>query len=233
MHGAGDVVAFGVYPRRVVPICREGDRDAACEYLNAIRGGTSLAQVPGLMISKAPVNRRTFLRLVGGGVAVLSVRPVAALAQDAGIDVPDLIRPYLTEAFGDWQLTPGRIELDMPVIAETGLSVPVSFAVESPMTTEDHVRRIMAFVPGNPEHVLVDYIIGPRAGIAAISTRVRIARSQTIIAAALMSDGSRWGTTFDMTVTRGACIDDIFLPDLRALEERERARAAAAAAAGG
>ena len=176
-------------------------------------------------------NRRTFLRLAGGGFAVLSVRPIAALAQVAGINVPDVIRPYLTEAFGDWQLTPGRIELEMPVIAETGLSVPTSFMVASPMTPDDHVQRIMAFAPGNPEHVLADYMIGPRAGIAAISTRLRIARSQIIIAAAQMSDGTRWGTTFDMTVTRGACIDDIFLPDLRALEQREQERAAAAAAA--
>jgi sulfur-oxidizing protein SoxY len=185
-------------------------------------------------MTEAPrFNRRTFLRLVGGGLAVLTVRPVAALAQDGGIDVPDVIRPYLTEAFGDWQLERGRIELDMPVIAETGLSVPTSFMVASPMTPDDHVQRIMAFAPGNPEHVLADYIIGPRAGRAAISTRVRIARSQIIIAAAQMSDGTRWGTTFDMTVTRGACVDEIFLPDLRALEERERARAEAAAAAAG
>ena len=157
---------------------------------------------------------------------MISLHPVAALAQagGAGIDVPEIIRPYLNDAFGRWQLQAGRMVLDMPVIAESGLSVPVSISVESPMTEGDHVQRIMAFAPGNPEHILSDYIIGPRVGIATVSTRLRIARSQTILAAALMSDGSRWGTTFVMTVTRGACVDDIFLPDLEAIQERERAR---------
>jgi sulfur-oxidizing protein SoxY len=169
-------------------------------------------------------NRRTFIRLIGGGALLVTLRPVVSLAQNGGVDVPEFIRPYLVEAFGDWTLQQGRVTLEMPIIAETGLSVPVAFRVESPMTEADHVRRIMGFVPGNPEHILVDYLIGPRAGLAEISTRVRIARTQTVLAAALMSDGTRWGATFDMTVTRGACIDEIFLPDLQAIQERERAR---------
>jgi sulfur-oxidizing protein SoxY len=176
------------------------------------------------MLGLLDVNRRTFLRAIGGGTMLVTLRPVLSLAQDGGIYVPDIIKPYLTAGFGDWALEPGRVTLEMPIIAETGLSVPVSFRVESPMTEADHVRRIMGFVPGNPEHILVDYLIGPRAGIADISTRVRIARTQTVLAAAQMSDGSRWGATFDMTVTRGACIDEIFLPDLQAIQERERAR---------
>jgi sulfur-oxidizing protein SoxY len=166
------------------------------------------------------------MRIAGGGAIMISLTPVTALAQagGAGLDVPEIIRPYLIEAFGRWQLQPGRMVLDMPIIAETGLSVPVSVGVESPMTEADHVQRVMVFGPGNPEHVLADYLIGPRVGVASVSTRLRIARSQTIFAAALMSDGSRWGATFVMTVTRGACIDDIFLPDLQAIQERERAR---------
>jgi len=170
------------------------------------------------------------MRIAGGGALMISLKPVTVLAQadGAGIDVPEIIRPYLNDAFGRWQLQPGRVALEMPVIAETGLSVPVSISVESPMTEADHAQRIMAFAPGNPEHVLADYLIGPRVGVASVSTRLRIARSQTIFAAALMSDGSRWGATFVMTVTRGACIDDIFLPDLEAIEERERARLEAA-----
>ena len=177
-----------------------------------------------IMINIFEVDRRTFLRVLGGGTVLVSLLPVASAAAAGGVEVPETIRPLLAEAFGGWQLEPGRITLQLPIIAETGLSVPIGFAVESPMTEADHVQRITAFAPGNPEHVLADYQFGPRAGLAEISTRVRIARTQTILAAALMSDGSRWGTNFEMTVTRGACIDDIFLPDLRAIEERERAR---------
>jgi sulfur-oxidizing protein SoxY len=175
------------------------------------------------MAGRSGINRRTLLRAIGGGVMLVSVRPVMSLAQDGAIAVPDVVKPYLIEAFGDWTLQQGRVTLEMPTIAESGLSVPVSFSVESPMTEADHVRRIMGFVPANPEHILVDYLIGPRAGLAQVSTRVRIAGTQTVLAAALMSDGTRWGTTFDLTVTRGACIDEAFLPDMQAIQERERA----------
>lgn len=155
---------------------------------------------------------------------MLSVVRVTPLAAQEAIEVPELIQPLIAQAFGGWELQAGRFHLDLPVIAETGLSVPITFSVESPMTEDDHVQRIMGFAPGNPELILADYIIGPRAGRAEVSTRVRIARTQTVVAAALMSDGSRWGATFHITVTRGACIDDIFLPDLEAIQERERQR---------
>jgi sulfur-oxidizing protein SoxY len=169
--------------------------------------------------------RRTFLRLIGGGTVIITVARITPLAaQEEGIFVPELIRPLIEQTFGAWDLQSGRVHLDLPVIAETGLSVPITFSVDSPMTEDDYVHRIMGFAPGNPEIILADYIIGPRAGRAEVSTRVRIAKTQTVVAAVLMSDGSRWGATFDITVTRGACIDDIFLPDLEAIQERERNR---------
>ncbi len=187
-----------------------------------------------MMTSDTDAERRRFLRLVGGGAVMLSIVRVTPLAaQDGGVAVPELIQPLITQAFGGWELQDGRVHLDLPVIAETGLSVPITFSVESPMTEDDHVQRIMGFAPGNPELVLADYIMGPRAGRAEVSTRVRVARTQTVVAGALMSDGSRWGATFHITVTRGACIDDIFLPDLQAIQERERERLLNANAAGG
>lgn len=172
------------------------------------------------------LNRRRFMTLVGGGTVALSFVRVTPLAaqEDGYVDIPERFHGLLDETFGGWQLTPGRISIDLPVIAETGLSVPITFTVDSPMTEADHVQRIMSFVPGNPEPILTDYIVGPRLGLAEISTRVRIARTQTVIAGALMSDGSRWGATFDITVTRGACIDEIFTPDLEAIQQRELER---------
>ncbi len=177
------------------------------------------------MSSLTNLDRRGFMRLAGGVAAISFVRVTPLAATEAeGLDIPEHIRPLLEEAFGGWDLTPGRISIDLPIIAETGLSVPITLSVASPMTEADHVRRIMAFVPGNPEYICADYLIGPATGRAEVSSRIRIARTQSIIAAALMSDGSRWGSAFEITVTRGACIDEIFLPDLEAIEERERRR---------
>lgn len=169
-------------------------------------------------------DRRGVLRLIAGGVSAgVFIKTSRALSQDA-ILVPDVVRPVLVEAMGGWELQPGRVSIDLPVIAETGLSVPIGLSVDSPMTETDHVRRIMAFAPGNPEPVMADYLFGPRAGIAHVASRVRIAQSQTILAAALMNDGSRWGAAFTIMVTRGACVAEVFLPDMQAIQDRARAR---------
>lgn len=177
------------------------------------------------MNAALPWTRRSFLRLTTGGmaVAVLWTRP--ATAADGTLEIPERVRPILTEAFGSWELQPGRIAFEIPVIAETGLSVPVTFRVDSPMTEADHVRRIMGFVPGNPEPIAADYLLGARAGLAEISTRIRVARSQIVLAGALMSDGSVWGVTEEIMVTQGACFEEnIFLADQLAAEARARAR---------
>lgn len=176
------------------------------------------------MTARPNWTRRSVLRLTAGGlsVAVLWSRPAAA---QGAIEIPERVGPIIEEAFGTSVLQPGRIAFDIPVIAETGLSVPVTFRVESPMTEADHVRRIMAFVPGNPEPIAADYLIGPRAGLAEISTRIRVARTQTVLAGALLSDGSTWGVAEEIMVTQGACFEEnIFLADQLAAEARARAR---------
>lgn len=196
--------------------------------LKAVAGVTNLKESVNRfgMSGRSNLDRRSFLQMAGGGAVALSFLRVTPLAatEAAGLEIPEHIRPLLEEAFGGADLRPGRISIDLPIIAETGLSVPITLSVASPMTEGNHVQRIMAFVPGNPEYVCADYLISPATGRAEVSSRIRIARTQSIIAAALMSDGTRWGSAFEITVTRGACVDDIFVPDLEAVEERERRR---------
>ncbi|MBT5859587.1 MAG: twin-arginine translocation signal domain-containing protein [Alphaproteobacteria bacterium] len=176
--------------------------------------------------------RRSFVTRIGGGagaMALLTVVPHPASAET--IDLPERESAILEAAFGSSVLTPGKISLDMPILAETGLSVPVTFKVDSPMTEADHVTRIMGFAPGNPEPVLADYQIGPRAGLAEVSTRIRLARTGFVYAAAKLSDGTLWGTKFSIIVTLGACVEDIFDLDWQRDAERRAMRAEARAAA--
>jgi sulfur-oxidizing protein SoxY len=100
--------------------------------------------------------------------------------------------------------------LTLPKITETGNSVPLSVAVESPMTPADHVLRIHILVPGNPEPVAATYHLGSRAGKAQISTQVRLARTQTVLALAEMSDGSVRSDAASLIVTLGACVDELW-----------------------
>ena len=42
-----------------------------------------------------------------------------------------------------------------------------------------------------------------------VSTRIRLADTQTIVAIARMSDGSLWSAKADVVVTLAACVEDL------------------------
>jgi sulfur-oxidizing protein SoxY len=123
---------------------------------------------------------------------------------------PEAVQQAIHQRIGDREPQPGGMTLTLPKIAETGNSVPLTVAVDSLMTPEDHVIRIHVFVPGNPEPVASTYHLGIRAGRAQISTQIRLARTQTVLALAEMSDGSVRSDAASIVVTLGACIDEIW-----------------------
>jgi sulfur-oxidizing protein SoxY len=102
------------------------------------------------------------------------------------------------------------MRLTLPKLTETGNSVPLTVAVDSPMTPADHVLRIHIFVPGNPEPVASTYHLGRRAGKAQIRTQIRLARTQTVLALAELNDGSVRSDAASIVVTLGACVDELW-----------------------
>jgi sulfur-oxidizing protein SoxY len=101
----------------------------------------------------------------------------------------------------------GRLKLELPVLADNGNSVPMKVSVESPMTAADHVKTIRLLSERNPEREMAVFHLGPRAGVAEISSRVRLAGSQRVTAIAEMSDGSLWSDSAEVVVTLSACVD--------------------------
>ena len=63
------------------------------------------------------------------------------------------------------------------------------------MTADDYVKSIHVFNEKNPQPNIGNFYLGPRAGRAQISTRIRLADSQKIVAIAQLSDGSFWSAT--------------------------------------
>ncbi len=102
----------------------------------------------------------------------------------------------------------GRVKLEMPVLADNGNSVPMKVSVESPMTEADHVKLIRLVSERNPEREMAVFYLGPRAGAAEITSRVRLAGSQVVTAIAEMSDGSQWMGAAHVQVTLSACVDE-------------------------
>lgn len=147
------------------------------------------------------VNRRQLL-LAGAVGAIAFAIPFRAHARPA---LDEAIRSFT----GGVALREGRVKFEISPLVENGNAVPVSIAVESPMTAGDHVRRIALFNEKNPQADIAVFHLGPRAGRAHVATRIRLATSQTVVALAQMSDGSFWISKANVIVTLAACIEDI------------------------
>jgi sulfur-oxidizing protein SoxY len=146
-------------------------------------------------------SRREFL--VGAAVglgAVIAVTPAHATPQE----MQDAIRKVV----GSAAVTRGRVKLELPPLSENGNTVPLTVSVESPMTPADHVRAIHVLTELNPQPEVVSFRLGPRAGRAHVSTRIRLANTQTVTAISELSDGSFWSATASVVVTLAACLED-------------------------
>jgi sulfur-oxidizing protein SoxY len=150
------------------------------------------------------ISRRTLLRHLGTAGLLLALWPSGALA------TPEAVEQAIRQRIGAREPQPGGMTLTLPKIAETGNSVPLTVTVDSSMTLEDHVLRIHVFVPGNPEPLASTYHLGVRAGKAQISTQIRLARTQTVLALAEMGDGAVRSDAASIVVTLGACVDEIW-----------------------
>src|SRR5215472_175170 len=116
-----------------------------------------------------------------GGLAALAVPPAAA--------TPALMQDAVRRAIGEATVSKGKVKLDLPPIVENGNSVPCTVSVDSPMTDANYVNAIHIFNEKNPLPNVISVWLGPRAGRAAFSTRIRLADSQTVTAIAELSDG--------------------------------------------
>ena len=108
---------------------------------------------------------------------------------------------------GEAPVSGGKVKLELPPIVENGNAVPLTVSVDSPMTEADHVTSIHIFNQKNPQPCVAAFHLGPRAGKAAVSTRIRLADSQQVLAIARLSDGSFWSDSVDVIVTLAACAE--------------------------
>ena len=148
-------------------------------------------------------DRRRVLAGAAGTVLAVALRPAGAAPLPRTETTESAIRRFA----GTSAIRPGRVTLDLPPLVENGNTVPLSVSVESPMIPADHVRRIGVFNERNPQPNVLTADLGPRAGRATITTRIRLATSQRITAVAEMSDGTFWSDTADVIVTLAACVE--------------------------
>jgi sulfur-oxidizing protein SoxY len=118
-----------------------------------------------------------------------------------------MMRAAIHRLIGEQPVRKGKVTLDIPPLVENGNTIAMSVAVESPMTATNYVKAIHVFNEKNPQPDIISVHLGPRAGKAAFSTRIRLADSQNVVAIAEMSDGSLWSDTVEVIVTIAACLE--------------------------
>ncbi len=142
------------------------------------------------------VHRRT---VVAAGVGGLLLRPAAA--------TPAALAAALADFTGGRPVRDGRVTLEIAPLVENGNAVPVTLRVASPMTADDHVQRLALFTERNPSPEVAVFHLSPHNPRAVVSTRIRLATSQQLVALAELSDGSLWRQAVDVVVTLAACIE--------------------------
>ena len=150
--------------------------------------------------------RRHFLKIAGSAAMATTVPAVIIRPAEA---TPTMLSAAIRNVVGEAPLHIGKVKLDIPPLVENGNTVPMTVSVESPMTAEDHVKSIHVFNEKNPQPNIGNFYLSPASGRAQVSTRIRLADSQRVVAIAQLSDGSFWQTSVDVVVTLAACTEEV------------------------
>jgi sulfur-oxidizing protein SoxY len=102
----------------------------------------------------------------------------------------------------------GRVKLELPKIADTGYSVPMTVRVESPMTPASYVRAVHLIAEKNPMRDMASFQLGPHSARAEVGSNIRLNGSQRVVAIAELSDGSFWSDAAYIEVREAACTED-------------------------
>jgi sulfur-oxidizing protein SoxY len=149
------------------------------------------------------VDRRDVLLGTVGAAAFASLLAMGgrASAQMSAPTAADLLKTI----HGDAKPIEGKVNLDLPEIAENGNTVPFGVSVESPMTDNDYVKAIHIVSTGNPRPEVATFLLSPQSGKAAVSSRMRLGKTQDVLAVAEMSDGKFYMGKRAVKVTIGGC----------------------------
>ena len=126
------------------------------------------------------VDRRGFL---------LTAAALAAAPAARANEVEDGVR-LIRQLTGKTPTESDRVRLMMPAVFPNGYTVPLSVQVESAMTQADHVAALRVLAPKNPLVEVATFRFQPLHAVARVSTRVRLAAPQFVLAVAEMNDGS-------------------------------------------
>lgn len=137
------------------------------------------------------LSRRGAFKLAGG-VATIALVPVA-FSRVANAAIDEAVASFT----GGAAVTEGGIDITAPEIAENGNTVPIEISAAG-------ATDVLILADGNPNPGVATFHFGALADARA-STRIRLAKTQHIVAVAKMQDGSFMQATREIKVTIGGC----------------------------
>ncbi len=147
-----------------------------------------------------PISRRRMLGLTAAA-AGLALLPVTR-----AIATPDAVADEIAGFANGETPQSGKVRLLISERVENGSAVPVTIEVDSAMEGEDRVDSIMLLGEQNPNPIVATFHFSALSGTATVSTRVRLAASQKVVAVARMADGSVWRDEREVDVAIGGCV---------------------------
>ncbi|KPA22849.1 sulfur oxidation protein SoxY [Shimia sp. SK013] len=125
---------------------------------------------------------------VGMGLTALGVSPAMASLTD------DEIAKITAGA----DVGAGDLVVTAPEIAENGNTVPIEVSAPG-------AAMVVIFADGNPTPAVATVNFGPLNATRSASTRIRLAKTQNVVALAQMEDGSFQKAMANVKVTIGGC----------------------------
>ena len=136
----------------------------------------------------------------------------SALVMAAGVALlpparatPEALAAAIRSFTGGAPLREGKVQLDVAQLVDNGNTVPVTISV--PGAPAADVAALALFNERNPQSDVLRVDFGPRAATRSVSTRIRLATSQQLVAVARLGDGSCWAQRVEVVVTLAACIE--------------------------
>lgn len=147
------------------------------------------------------LNRRQALAVSAGAAAFV----LAGARLDPARATPEATAKAIADFAGGKTPETGKLTLTAPEIAENGNTVPIAVNVESAMAGDDLVQSVIILADGNPNPAVATFNFTEASGAAAATTRMRLAKTQNVIAVAKMADGSVFMDKKQVKVTIGGC----------------------------
>ncbi len=134
--------------------------------------------------------------LLGAGLAV-AAWPAVATPREVELEIEKIT--------GGRPLQQGHVTLDLAQMVENGNAV--SLIVSGTAPAGRRVDSLHVFAEGNPNPEVLHAAFGPASFAPKLATRMRLATSQTVVAVAVMDDGSCWTDSVSVIVTLAACLE--------------------------